>query len=571
MRKFTKGLLLTFIASAMSLGAYAQDVPSEAAFDGYYRIINAGYNQSKKFGTGYMYISDPLVAQPQKTADESITLPGTIMYLKADPITEVPEELGKYEDVTENDLEVSFLRSQGVDANAAIYKPLVDELKNGFIDGLTFLNMPKQENWGFKNDEIISIVEEMFSLMKMYMEPAGKVGDKDAWYLKSTTPNTKPLVDALKEKGITPDFAGATDIEWAWNKLVWGALSYYQSIDAEQLYEQWYHYVFYEDRIHIDHTYYLIGGRVITDLATYQRHDAGNKKGEYISFANNNKHYMIEGFVPEIQVANEAGDFAKWILEPVVPGTETEGTDYFAVKGGVEGLDGHFYTSIYTDFPMEIVDNGPTVEEGGNTVRVWGIPSPPQLGEFETSNGVVGYVTTIEYKLGDIIPARTPVVVECLKSARENNLLNPVLTPMSEDPHGESFLKGIFFEEFFNETDNPDTDEFTYYYMPLEKGITVARKLIRVLNKGNNIQNPVGFFKFGGASIAPNKAFMILDSGMANANIFMVDNETYNALGISEVATANTENGTIYDIQGRVVTNPTKGLYIVNGKKMVIK
>ena len=129
----------------MSLGAYAQDMPSEAAFDGYYRIINAGYNQSTKFGTGYMYISDPLVAQPQKTADESITLPGTIMYLKADQITEVPEELGKYEDVTENDLEVSFLRSQGVDANAAIYKPLVDELKNGFIDGLTFLNMPKQE------------------------------------------------------------------------------------------------------------------------------------------------------------------------------------------------------------------------------------------------------------------------------------------------------------------------------------------------------------------------------------------------------------------------------------------
>ena len=28
---------------------------------------------------------------------------------------------------------------------------------------------------------------------------------------------------------------------------------------------------------------------------------------------------------------------------------------------------------------------------------------------------------------------------------------------------------------------------------------------------------------------------------------------------------------TIYDLQGRKVENPTKGLYIVNGKKVVIK
>jgi hypothetical protein len=30
-------------------------------------------------------------------------------------------------------------------------------------------------------------------------------------------------------------------------------------------------------------------------------------------------------------------------------------------------------------------------------------------------------------------------------------------------------------------------------------------------------------------------------------------------------------NGSIYDIQGRKVENPTKGIYIVNGKKVVIK
>ena len=107
--------------------------------------------------------------------------------------------------------------------------------------------------------------------------------------------------------------------------------------------------------------------------------------------------------------------------------------------------------------------------------------------------------------------------------------------------------------------------------MPLEEGTTVARKLIRVLNRGNNALNPVGFFKYTGSSILPNKAFMILDTNMANANIYLISEEDYNALGINDVETTTTENATIYDIQGRVVTNPTKGLYIVNGKKMVIK
>ena len=31
------------------------------------------------------------------------------------------------------------------------------------------------------------------------------------------------------------------------------------------------------------------------------------------------------------------------------------------------------------------------------------------------------------------------------------------------------------------------------------------------------------------------------------------------------------ENGAIFDLQGRRVANPIKGLYIVNGKKVVIK
>ena len=41
--------------------------------------------------------------------------------------------------------------------------------------------------------------------------------------------------------------------------------------------------------------------------------------------------------------------------------------------------------------------------------------------------------------------------------------------------------------------------------------------------------------------------------------------------GISEATTISNGNGKVYDMQGRRVENPAKGLYIQNGKKVVIK
>ena len=41
--------------------------------------------------------------------------------------------------------------------------------------------------------------------------------------------------------------------------------------------------------------------------------------------------------------------------------------------------------------------------------------------------------------------------------------------------------------------------------------------------------------------------------------------------GISTVKTASSMDGNFYDLSGRRVTKPTKGLYIVNGKKVVMK
>ena len=39
--------------------------------------------------------------------------------------------------------------------------------------------------------------------------------------------------------------------------------------------------------------------------------------------------------------------------------------------------------------------------------------------------------------------------------------------------------------------------------------------------------------------------------------------------GIEEHAVVAEDDNTVYDLQGRKVDNPTKGIYIINGKKVV--
>lgn len=84
-------------------------------------------------------------------------------------------------------------------------------------------------------------------------------------------------------------------------------------------------------------------------------------------------------------------------------------------------------------------------------------------------------------------------------------------------------------------------------------------------------KNGAGFYKLSNTSgtIGVNKAYLTYSGGGAPAarGFFLFDETT----GI-EIPTAesNDFDGTVYDLQGRRVAQPTKGLYIVNGKKVFI-
>jgi len=87
-----------------------------------------------------------------------------------------------------------------------------------------------------------------------------------------------------------------------------------------------------------------------------------------------------------------------------------------------------------------------------------------------------------------------------------------------------------------------------------------------VLNKGTN---GVGFYKLSSTgTIGANKAYLTFSGASLTRSFFGFDETTGIEMPTAEVIDAD---AVVYDLQGRRVAQPTKGLYIVNGKKVIIK
>ena len=84
-----------------------------------------------------------------------------------------------------------------------------------------------------------------------------------------------------------------------------------------------------------------------------------------------------------------------------------------------------------------------------------------------------------------------------------------------------------------------------------------------------NKNDHFGFHKFTGFEMPARRAYLSLDVDPARELDIVFDNDT-TALTLVN-SEERTENSDVYDLQGRKVNNPGKGLYIVNGKKVVIK
>ena len=78
-----------------------------------------------------------------------------------------------------------------------------------------------------------------------------------------------------------------------------------------------------------------------------------------------------------------------------------------------------------------------------------------------------------------------------------------------------------------------------------------------------------GFVKVKNGTVIPmGKAYLTIAGGNARDFIGLFDDDV---TGINEIEAAKTNDEGYFNLAGQRVAQPTKGLYIVNGKKVVIK
>ena len=549
--------VLTLVLGFFSVAASAQ-APATVTKpdDGYYRIVNA---RQRTDGKQYVYVTGKIAAQPNATKAEATTLPGTVVHLKT-----------KVDDKDASRLNVITLRSQGVDVINGYLNPAIKKVKEE-------LNQKLEDKipMGLGHEAYKEIEKDIIKKwdLEMHMKPVTTSDGRIAYYAFATVPSMVPICDFYKYyttggralfpglyvknavKGVSMDLFNALEAnnpDKVWDEVLKLALakiesSPYAGTDIANVVKRYIN----ADRINQGQTYYLMSGALkkIDNGRAYNPSDLTNTShNEYegtlpkFDFVNNNNTDTYFG--PELPVT---GDAAMWILEKV------DDTNYFGVKPStnMRGRDGKYYTTLYVDFPFQIKGD----------VKAYTI-------EGVEAKNADGYYFAKVKKLaqqGDVVPAQTAVVLECNSTNPADNQLLP--TGDEKPKQSNNRLCGTFFGESINGLTVKDGTG-------AERNVTHDN--IRAFNINTaDSRNPIGFYKLNNTvtTIPGNKAFLVLTNAEAQAKGFVLEFEDGGTTGIETIENSkhSTEDGIYYDLQGRRVENPTRGVYIVNGKKVVIK
>ena len=98
---------------------------------------------------------------------------------------------------------------------------------------------------------------------------------------------------------------------------------------------------------------------------------------------------------------------------------------------------------------------------------------------------------------------------------------------------------------------------------------------VYTLGRGVN-SGYMGFHKYTGTTLPANKAYLVRNADEEEDDVLVIDRSAFDELfdsttGVTKVVIDGEGQSVIYDLQGRRVEHPSKGIYIVNGKKKYIK
>ena len=238
---------------------------------------------------------------------------------------------------------------------------------------------------------------------------------------------------------------------------------------------------------------------------------------------------------------------AQWFIEPI-----QADENVFGVQNGASVKDeaqlaetgNNFYQTLYVDFPFEI--------DGVNTKAYYG----------KTLNG-----NTLEMEeVGTLVPARTPVLIEFANQNAHMSQCTPVVD--ETEPVAGNLLGGVIYlnhtlavTEPAAITSKDKAADGAYYDLD-----NIDKYVFGYSDDGKDI---LGFYEYTQAWLANNKAYLNLKGAPVKGAI-RIDLGDKELTAINGVITESAPKA-IYDLSGRRVENPTTGLYIVNGKKVLVK
>lgn len=163
----------------------------------------------------------------------------------------------------------------------------------------------------------------------------------------------------------------------------------------------------------------------------------------------------------------------------------------------------------------------------------------------ELPEGVTAYTGTLEGNVltikaieSGVVPAYTAVLLEDTEKRSTINLTMVNTTAEITENDLQGTLTAI-----------DDIDNSKYY----------------VLGHGSS---HIGFYHPNSTTLKANAAYIYVEDGAAALSI---RREGATDIEEEEVAIDNEQSAIIYDLMGRRVENPTRGLYIINGKKVFVK
>ena len=165
------------------------------------------------------------------------------------------------------------------------------------------------------------------------------------------------------------------------------------------------------------------------------------------------------------------------------------------------------------------------------------------------------FVLADTYEPGDVIPAKTPVVLY----SETPGTYSLILTSMDNEAPANNDLLGSLEDTWTDDLVDGDPEDYYYYALSLSQDNEIGFYWMN--SEGAAFTN-----QGGKAFLAVNKSVFDSESGNSKAMGFSFNE---NATSIHNANAIQPNVVKVYDITGREVKNPAKGIYIVGGKKVV--